>query len=101
MVTPAVQSRRGYHYEGHGFSCRLSGACYEFVTTLTFRVLHGNRIVPLPIDHREKQNLEYGKALRVTLTLEEHGDRIVSTPFETIVTKKDTETEKTRRPPTP
>ena len=49
------------------FLLSLVRACFEFLTTSTFRALHGNRTV--------------------------------STPFETIVKRKeDTETEKTRRP---
>ena len=38
-----IQSRRGYHYEGHGFSCRSRALVFEFLTTLTFRALNGNQ----------------------------------------------------------
>ena len=76
-------------------------ACFEFLTTLTFR-LHGNHIVSTPFQTivKNEKNLEYGKARRITLTLKEHGNRMMLTPFQTIVKKKkqDTETVKTRRP---
>ena len=61
--------------------------CLEFLTTLTFRALHGNHIVMVisPFT-RACSCLEF----LTTLTFRAlHGNHIVSIPFQTIVKKSD------------